>query len=743
MTRIRRINQSQVEGSDANQDDDDEIRPYGEIAVYVGDNNKLELLMFDGVRTHVRSKVLNKGTFYGGDADSADGAGYDSIKLVPDEELRRSGSQQYIIVEPTGGEPGHVHIRAGGTIDSSTADLFLGGEKNNVRVSDTNDRVTITTDFGVDGQTRTWTFNNNGGLQLPGSSNGLIGESEPGVVVFSDLGFAVVTNANTESTNSWIFGTNGILTLPYNNYLETINTNLNVGSGGAVTIRSNAASNLTTKEWQFGDDGTTTFPDDKIKCPISDSISIETEILPTAPPATIVISGADFSPVNLTYIKDPYDPNWFPANYSSLTDPHITYHDSQWKILVPGFGQALYVNTGTINVPLAQWNTNPPLGSVAPTGVYTYTDTYTRTWQFGSNGNLTLPNNSTISDTPAVAQYSSSFSMGAYADTGTAGNFTARTDFHYTANPLINTVTVGWFVSGPGLIGVKEIIAKTAIGEPGDWAITVDLTDGSTWPFDESSYTFYSPDYQIVPAGSTLTVNSNEWKFGANSSLTFPDGSTYNNSRLTGAVDSDIELEVKHRTTVSAEAFHGGVDDLIFDISENDDITVVQPGWELNVGSELAPIWATVAQASIDQSGNYEIRFSEDYNFEDFTTYTFRNPTPVSKVWTINNQNGTLIAPGNAILSNETADLGGGNTYRDFSIELPTPDGTNEQRWTFSNDGRTTFPNGTVPEHSYGADGDKEGMVVFTDPYIYYCKQDYVDNTTDIWVRVAWTGTNW
>jgi hypothetical protein len=63
--------------------------------------------------------------------------------------------------------------------------------------------------------------------------------------------------------------------------------------------------------------------------------------------------------------------------------------------------------------------------------------------------------------------------------------------------------------------------------------------------------------------------------------------------------------------------------------------------------------------------------------------------------------------------------------------------------WTFSEDGRTIFPNGTVPANSYGAAGDKEGMVVFTDPYIYYCKQDYVDNVTDIWVRVAWTGTNW
>ena len=49
----------------------------------------------------------------------------------------------------------------------------------------------------------------------------------------------------------------------------------------------------------------------------------------------------------------------------------------------------------------------------------------------------------------------------------------------------------------------------------------------------------------------------------------------------------------------------------------------------------------------------------------------------------------------------------------------------NGTEYKFSTEGRTTFPNGTVPEHSYGAAGDKEGMVVFTDPYIYYCKQDY------------------
>ena len=48
----------------------------------------------------------------------------------------------------------------------------------------------------------------------------------------------------------------------------------------------------------------------------------------------------------------------------------------------------------------------------------------------------------------------------------------------------------------------------------------------------------------------------------------------------------------------------------------------------------------------------------------------------------------------------------------------------------------------TAPAHSYGAAGDKAGMVAFDSNYIYYCTADYVDNTTNIWKRTAHgTGT--
>lgn len=47
------------------------------------------------------------------------------------------------------------------------------------------------------------------------------------------------------------------------------------------------------------------------------------------------------------------------------------------------------------------------------------------------------------------------------------------------------------------------------------------------------------------------------------------------------------------------------------------------------------------------------------------------------------------------------------------------------------------------PEHSYGKAGDLQGMVAFDGTYTYYCTQNYVNNSTAIWKRVAWSGDTW
>jgi hypothetical protein len=75
---------------------------------------------------------------------SSDGNGGDTLEIVPDSTL---GTDQYLIIEPTTGfeGPDHIHIRAGGAIDESAANLILGGEKNAVIVSDDERAVGITT----------------------------------------------------------------------------------------------------------------------------------------------------------------------------------------------------------------------------------------------------------------------------------------------------------------------------------------------------------------------------------------------------------------------------------------------------------------------------------------------------------------------------------------------------------------------------------------------------------------------
>jgi hypothetical protein len=72
-------------------------------------------------------------------SSSGDGYGNETLHLVPDSNL---SDDQRIIIDPT--SPNHIHIRAGGIQDASTAELILGGEKTNVRVVDSSGTVSVT-----------------------------------------------------------------------------------------------------------------------------------------------------------------------------------------------------------------------------------------------------------------------------------------------------------------------------------------------------------------------------------------------------------------------------------------------------------------------------------------------------------------------------------------------------------------------------------------------------------------------
>jgi hypothetical protein len=91
---------------------------------------------------------------------SSDGLNAGTMQLVPDANL---GTDQYLIIDPT--SPNHIHIRPGGTLDGSTADLIMGGENTNVLVSDTGEYVDIRTTSGE--TTNIWRFGSDGVLSGP------------------------------------------------------------------------------------------------------------------------------------------------------------------------------------------------------------------------------------------------------------------------------------------------------------------------------------------------------------------------------------------------------------------------------------------------------------------------------------------------------------------------------------------------------------------------------------------------
>lgn len=280
MTTIRKIVTSKIDGNGADDTSISEIRPHGETAFYLDTNtnpNKLVLMMFDGVRTHRKSKVLSPGILYGSNADSGDGNGYDTIKLIPDASL---GTDQYLVIDPTQGEPGHIHIRAGGEQDSSTADLYLGAERNHVKVSDTEDNIVIKTTYSGEGQVPyNWTFNDTGKLTFPSG----------GAIESWGMGWIGLTNGDSNTPVSIAYKKNdgespiGLSEI----MLGGSNT------AGSVNIYTQDITEESMHQWIFNSNGAIVFPDETVQTTAYNGITnVVTTIEKAAPPTNTGIPTA-------------------------------------------------------------------------------------------------------------------------------------------------------------------------------------------------------------------------------------------------------------------------------------------------------------------------------------------------------------------------------------------------------------------------------------------------------------------
>lgn len=150
-----------------------------------------------------------------------------TLVLAPSTNYGPGVNDQYIIVDPTA--PNHIHLRAGGTIDSSTADLYLGGENTHVMVSDS-----IKTTY-IRANSHSWAFNNDASTEVPGE---LFAANLPNATTLN-LVYYDTANGRFSYANDNALTPTSIANGSY--YLEISDTDGTVSTNGAGFLLTNGA----------------------------------------------------------------------------------------------------------------------------------------------------------------------------------------------------------------------------------------------------------------------------------------------------------------------------------------------------------------------------------------------------------------------------------------------------------------------------------------------------------------------
>jgi len=349
-----------------------------------------------------------------------------------------------------------------------------------------------------------------------------------------------------------------------------------------------------------------------------------------------------------------------------------------------------------------------------------------------------------------------------------------------------------WDFGNNGILTLST--ASTILGnsaDPNVYIETATTATTSTWTFGTDGVLTLPAHTPIIKGGGTgtdVTViattgsNTATWVFGANSSLTLPNGSSIGS----GAYDSGVEL-----TTVRGTLLFGNSPDIggpshfhimkpgpnDSDLFFGDDYNYVlqrgsaygpNPAYGVEIGTNSLStgssqqVWRFETDGNLTAPGNVTIAGSFINTDNGYLNLRGENAGPTSRIH-IRNIDGTddptsdvniHLQTGNASNVFEIFQLCGAHPTYPLSgglrangptapIILQTDIDNSNKTWAFGVDGRTTFPTTTAPTHSTGASGDKLGMVAFDGDYIYYCKANYTDGLSNIWVRSAWTSTSW
>ena len=218
-------------GDDINLNAADDIR-------FTTGNENIDFYTPPDWRMNSEGRFILPGGGYITNPIESSGDGYDlsTINLFPDGNI---ASDQYVIIDPT--SPNHIHLRAGGVQDNSSAHIFIGGERNNIEVSDPDRTVKISTKpngtentYGNSNQASNTEFVHASGADIQSGDTVRLYTGGPTYVVdnvtqeYPSAGFITVTAPGLSFitgeayvfthdpgySNEWTFGNDGVLSGP-------------------------------------------------------------------------------------------------------------------------------------------------------------------------------------------------------------------------------------------------------------------------------------------------------------------------------------------------------------------------------------------------------------------------------------------------------------------------------------------------------------------------------------------------
>ena len=412
---------------------------------------------------------------------SGDGYGSSTIELIP-ETGDTVGPEQYIVIDPT--SPNHIHIRAGGTQDNSSAYLFLGGENSHVQIaSGENPPVSISSN------NQTWTFGTDGTLTLPSSST----IKEVPAPLAGNAILLTPSGGNETTQALKIYPTEGgdgdhvHLTANGGNtelYLGNDSHYVKLVNGGNVEIRSGDMAGNTAM-WSFGTDGNLT---------TSSNLYI-----------TGNITGANVVSAN-TFVSNAF--NVVTAGNLSITSQYglgftgTILEDNGTLELIANGGGSVYVGwdslygNGLGNIATINFNEVGGEDIVLRTGNRAATE---YNWNFDSTGNLTLPTEGYLlvqtgiigagaSPAPTLSGFSSIATTGVQGNISASGNLLAAGYANITGNingsgaTFSGNVTAQNFVGNISITGNVQGTTANVTLVAGSYSTVFDNTGTATFP---------------------------------------------------------------------------------------------------------------------------------------------------------------------------------------------------------------------------------------------------------------------